>query len=101
MVDTYVVSASGKAIIVKDPQAKLDYVFDWTLWLADIADTIVSQVITVDAGITLFSSGVVGATVVAFISGGTVGTTYRASCKITTTAGRIDERSIFIKIVER
>lgn len=101
MVDTYTISTSGKATITKDPQAKLDYIWDWTAWLADIGDTIISQLVTLDSGITLVSSGLVGATVVAFISGGTVGTTYRATCRITTNGGRIDERSIFIKIVER
>jgi len=39
--------------------------------------------------------------VTAWISGGENGKTYRVSCKITTTEGRIDERSIFIKVKDR
>lgn len=101
MADTYTISATGKATIDKDKDARLDYIWDWTAWLADISDTIASHVITVDTGITADSSAVISGTVAAFIAGGTVGTTYRASCRITTTAGRIDERSIFLKVVER
>ena len=101
MTDTYVISASGKATILKDPQAKLDYVWDWAAWLIDISDTISSHLITVETGITLDSSAIMASTVVAFISGGTVGATNKATCRITTAGGRIEERSIYIKIVER
>lgn len=102
MTDTYVVDATtGKATILKDPQAVLDYIFDWAAWLTDISDTLATHVVTPDAGITLDSSSIVGSTVVAWLSGGTAGTTYRVACKITTTGGRTDERSIFIKVKER
>lgn len=40
-------------------------------------------------------------TVVAWISGGTAGTTYRVTCRIVTAGGRTDDRSIFIKVKER
>lgn len=102
MTDTYVIdAATGKATIVKDPQAVLDYTFNWTAWLDDITDALASHLVTADAGITVDSSSIVGKTVVAWISGGTVGTTYRVACKVTTSGGRTDERSIFIKVKER
>lgn len=102
MTDTYVVdTVTGKATILKDPQAVLDYIFDWSAWLADITDTISSHAMTLETGITLDSSAVVSDTVVAWVSGGTAGVTYRVTCQITTTGGRTDERSIFIKVKER
>lgn len=106
MTDTYVVSASGKAVIVKDPDAVLDYIFDWTLWLDDVTDTLFSQTVTTPAGvgaIVIDDSDIVGKTVVAYISGGTVGNEYPVTCQIVTAASppRTDERTIYIKIKER
>jgi hypothetical protein len=102
MTDTYVVDAAGKATIFKDPGAVLDYTFDWTAWLADIADAITTHTITVPTGITKNSSSVTGGNkVVAWISGGAAGTTYQITCQIVTTGGRTDERSIYIKVKDR
>ena len=36
-----------------------------------------------------------------WISGGTAGKVYRVTCQITTDSGRIDERSITIRVIER
>lgn len=102
MTDTYVIDAkTGKAVIKKDPVAILDYIWDWTAWLDDVVDAILTHEITVPTGVTLVSSSIVDKTVVAFISGGTIGATYQVECKITTVGGRTDERSIYLKIVER
>jgi len=104
MTDTFVISGAGssvKATILKDPDAVLDYTFDWTAWLAGIADTLASQQMVVDTGITLNSSSIDGSKVIAWLSGGTAGTTYRVTCRVVTAGGRTDDRSIYIKIVER
>lgn len=102
MTDTYVIdSVSGKATILKDPQAVLDYIFDWTAWLDDISDALSTHVVTVPTGISLDSSSIVGKTVVAWLSGGVAGTTYKIQCKITTTGARTDERSIYVKVKDR
>jgi len=94
---------------LKDPDAKLDYPFDWRAktngngdsdWLAS-DETIVSYVITVDDGITLISSSEINGMVVVWLSGGEVGEWYDVACKITTSAGRMDERTIHIHIEER
>jgi hypothetical protein len=50
---------------------------------------------------TLESSTAASGIVTAWISGGTVGTTYRVECLITTSAGRKDERSLWITVQER
>ena len=102
MTDTYVVNSAGeKPTIKKDPEAVLDYTFDWTEWLDDVVDTISTRVASADAGIVVDSSAIVGKKVTIWLSGGTAGTTYRVECKITTVGGRTDERSIWIKVVER
>src|SRR5512145_949464 len=103
MSDTYVVTGSGvdaKYTITKDPNAVLDYIFDWTLWLDGVSDSISSVSTVVDTGITCDSSIVSGKTVIVWISGGTAGTTYRVACRIVTTGSRIDDRSSFMKVKE-
>ena len=86
---------------LKDPSAVLDYVFDWKEeWLAT-GETIADHTITADTGITVDSSTEDAGKVTVWLSGGTAGINYKVACKITTTAGRTDERTIWIKVVER
>ncbi|MFY9174404.1 MAG: hypothetical protein WAO24_03565 [Peptococcia bacterium] len=85
---------------LKDPSAVLDYVFDWTGWLAT-GETISSYTVTAQSGITLDSDSATDDTVTVWLSGGTSGSRYRVSCKITTNAGRIDERSMIIDCQNR
>jgi len=104
MVDTYVVGTTGKATILKDPDAVLDYIFDWTAWLDDVADSITTKTVTtptVAGQIVIDSSSIVGKTVVAWISAGAAGQTYEVNCHIVTAGGREDDRTIYIKIKER
>ena len=93
----------------KDPDAKLDYPFDWRAktnghgdsdWLAP-SEMIVSYVITVDDGLTLLSSSQSNGIVTAWISGGEVGKWYKVACKIETNMGRIDEHTMHIRVEER
>ena len=85
---------------LKDPSAVLDYVFDWTEWLA-AGETIVGHTITADTGITVESSTEDAGKVTVWLSGGTAGQNYKVACKITTSAGRTDERTIWIKVTNR
>ena len=85
---------------LKDPSAVLDYVFDWTEWLATV-ETITDYTITADTGITVGSSTELDGKVTVWLSGGTAGINYKVACLITTSAGRTDERTIWIKVVER
>ena len=86
---------------LKDPSAVLDYVFDWKEeWLAT-GETIDNYTITADTGITVDSSTEDAGKVTVWLSGGTAGINYKVACLITTTAGRTDERTIWIKVVER
>ena len=85
---------------LKDPSAVLDYMFDWTEWLAT-GETITDHTITADTGITVDSSTESDGKVIVWLSGGTAGINYKVACLITTSAGRTDERTIWIKVVER
>jgi hypothetical protein len=80
---------------IKDPNAVLDYEWDWTNWLTN-GDTILSATITPDTGITLDSTTVNALTVVGWFSGGTEGVGYAAVCHITTVQGRVDDRTIYL-----
>ena len=93
---------------LKDPSAVLDYVFDWTGWLATGETIAVDSetgekliTITADTGITVDSWTEDDGKVTVWLSGGTAGINYKVACLITTTAGRTDERTIWIKVVER
>jgi len=95
----------------KDADAVLDWKFDWktaangngfTDWLA-AGETIASHVITVAAGLTVDSSALsdTSTSVTVWLSGGTALQSYTVACRIVTTAGRTDERTITINVVER
>lgn len=98
---------------LKDPDATLDYKFDWANttnggtvadWLAS-GETIASFVIDADTGITVASSSRTdtNTSVTVWLSGGTAGNTYAVRCEITTdnSTARKDERTIYIQVVER
>jgi hypothetical protein len=85
---------------IKDPSAVLDWMFDWSDWLAS-GETIVDHTITVDTGITKDSSTEDAGKVTVWLSGGTAGENYKVACLIETSAGRIDERTIWIKVTNR
>lgn len=85
----------------KDPNAVLDYTFDWSAWLAPLVDTISTVTWLPDAGLTVVSSSNTTTTATAFVSGGTVDTALNLTCRITTAGGRTDDRTITLKIVNR
>jgi hypothetical protein len=85
---------------LKDPSAVLDYAFDWTEWLAT-GETITDHTITADTGITVDSSAESDGKVTVWLSGGTAGINYKVACLITTTAGRTDERTLWIRVMDR
>ena len=85
----------------KDPNAILDYVVDWALYLTPLADTISSVTWVLSSGITKVSQSNTSTTATAFVSGGVEGTTETLTCRILTAAGRTDDRTISLKIVTR
>lgn len=84
----------------KDPDATLDWRFDWTDWL-DTGETISDSVMTVSAGLVKDSDSHSLSSATVWLSGGTAGSVYSVANKITTSAGRIDERTITIRVTNR
>jgi hypothetical protein len=88
--------------IIKDPDASLDYAFDWTDWL-DAGEAIASWSTTV-SGVTKIADDRVGAVITVWVSGGTAspGSVATITCAITTDSApaRIDNRTIYLKIKE-
>ena len=86
----------------KDPDATLDYGFDWTDWLdTDNAETISTSTWILETGITEVSSTTVGNINSVTLSGGTVDFKYLVTNRVTSSAGRIDDRSMYIRIKEK
>ena len=88
-----------------DPDETLDYACDWSAFLADggsPADSIQSSAWSVDpAGPTLSGASVAGAVARVFVSGAEAGQVYRLTNSVTTTLGRIAERSWTLRCENR
>lgn len=96
---------------LKDPQAVLDYKFDWKAltngsgesdWLA-AAETISVRTVTVPTGLTKDSDSITdtATSVTVWLSGGTAGQEYAVTCHIETSAGRKDDRTVTIRVQQR
>lgn len=92
-------AANPIATFTKDPSAVLDYTVDWTDYLG--SDTISTVTWTVAVGITQSASMFASKTATIWLSGGTAGTNYTVACLVVTAAGRTDERTIQINVVDR
>jgi len=87
--------------LTKDPNAILDYIFDWSDWL-DENETINSHQILVELGsVVVDSNERNGAQITVWLSGGNDQETARVVCRITTSAGRVDDRSLWLRIANR
>ena len=87
---------------LKDPDAVLDYKFDWSDWLDD-GEAILSHSITETTGITIDSDSMTDAStsVTVWLSGGESGASYSVTCHVVTSDGRQDDRSITIVVGDR
>jgi len=91
----------------KDPEATLDYTFDWGSpgwkekpWLAE-GETLTGAEVAVADGLGKGSVQHDATRVTVWLSGGTVGQSYQVRCKVTTNAGRTDVRSISVAVQRR
>lgn len=82
---------------LKDPDATLDFTWDWSQYLVD-SDTIVSATVFLSPGITLNSFTWTTTSVIAWVQGGQAGNSYLATARVTTAGGRTDDRSLTIKV---
>lgn len=87
-----------QAMPPKDPDATLDYTWNWATWLGD--DTILSSDVDIiaPAGLTLESTTNSTTAVTAWFSGGLVGQSYAVRNRITTVGGRTNDATIYISI---
>jgi hypothetical protein len=90
----------------KDPNAKLDYRFDWGgpapgPWLSSGEVITAHTVVSAPAGLTVDSSDHDDTSVTAWLSGGTPGARYGVTCHIQTNQDRADDRTIYVTIKQR
>jgi len=89
---------------LKDPNARLPYTIDWSDWLGDeetIAGAEWSISPTTESPLTIFSQTFDTTTSTVWLTGGKVGQQYRVSNHVTSSLGKIDDRSILIRVWER
>jgi hypothetical protein len=84
----------------KDPAARLDYEISWADWLAP-GDRITASIWSIDGGTIEDASVFTDTAAQVWISGGTPGETITLTNEITTTQGRIDQRTLLIRVAER
>lgn len=86
---------------LKDPDAKLDYTISWVTWLG--LDTISASAWTADAGIAIAGSPAPSnttTTATVWLSGGTAGEVYAVTNRIVTAAGRTQDGTIMIRVIQ-
>lgn len=93
--------SKGRYLSVKDPNAVLDYSFDWSEWITDAADEITSFSFDCGGGIVAGASSRDNAVITVFVSGGFVGAEGSITCRINTAGGRTDDRTLYLKILEK
>lgn len=89
---------------VKDPDARLDYAQDWEKWLDGDTITASSWILSpdnADTDLVIDTSGFTTTKTTVWLSGGTLGVKYTVTNRVTTVAGRIDDRSDTFEIQHR
>ena len=84
----------------KDPDATLDWIFDWNDCLAEFEIITAAQFI-VDPGITVTQYSHTMKTATVWLAGGTESQVYRVTCRITSSEGRTDDRSFTLRCTNR
>ena len=85
---------------IQDPNATLDYPFDWSTYLA--GDTIQTSQFIVDSGIMVESDAILDpANTVIWLSGGAKGKRYAITNHIKTVGDREDDWTIYVLVKPR
>ena len=85
---------------LKDPQAVLDWTWNWSDWLQE-GEEVASTSSTISPGLIIDEMTNTSTTITVWISGGTVGNPYRVTVQVVTNQGRTDERSALIRVTNR
>ncbi len=83
----------------KDPDEVMNFGIDWVDYLG--TDTISGSSWTVPSGVIQVSASFTDTQAIIKLSGGTVGSIYRISNRITTSAGETVDQSIDIEVIEK
>lgn len=86
---------------IKDPNSTLDFPVDWSEWLEDSGDTISSVSWIVPDGITKASEENTDTVATIWLTGGTAKSIYPITCRVTTAAGRIEDFTFELLMVEK
>lgn len=91
-------------MMVKDPDSRIDFEFDWTVAYPD-GQAVVASLWTIAPG-EADGLAVAGAAhdlmqATATLAGGVAGHVYRVTNRVTLSDGQIDERSMTIRVEER
>lgn len=85
----------------KQPGETIDYPVDFTDWFEGrTGDSIASHTVTVEPGISIATHTRIGNVVTVVLAGGTTGTSYKTTVKITTAAGLVKEVEFVVKVKE-
>ena len=85
---------------IKDPDAVLDHAWDWSAWLADDETIVTHDIIVTSGQVTIDSSSEQDGVVTAWLSGAEP-RTVRVTCRVTTSQGRVDDRTITLRVQDR
>lgn len=83
----------------KDPDAVEVYTFDFTQWLD--GEAITSAQALADAPLTASVDAFTASSVDVRVSGGTVGKRLGVTCRVTSSNGRVQDRTIYFRIREQ
>ena len=85
---------------IKDPDATLDWAWDWTGWLADDETITDHEIIVATGTVTIDSTSEDDGIVTAWLSEAEEGNV-TVTCRITTSQGRTDDRTIRLRVMDR
>lgn len=85
--------------VTKDPNAILDYRFDWSDWLN--SDTIATSTWIAPDGITVQSESETTTAATVWLSGGTLSRSYELVNRIVTAGGRTEDRTLIVHIQDK
>jgi len=91
-------------MVVKDPDARIDYEFEWAAAYPDgqaVTASLWSCVPDEAGGVAVAAASHDLMKTVATLSGGIVGHRYRVSNRVTMSDGQVDERSLTVRVEER
>lgn len=93
--------SSNDNLFIKDPQAKVDFGFDWSIWLNSGDELAGSSWLCDPLGLSLISSSFTPILSSLVVASGTIGATYALTNHIVTLDGLEDERTLYISIQNR